>query len=172
MPDDLKLTWIRCRLGHGSRFQSLLSSFVKMKAVSPRILEDEPYLKALMDLVTSRVLRDIKHSAKIPLRGCWQVVGVPDLDDYLEPDEIYCVIRDEKGSLIHLQGRMAITRSPTLDAGDVRIVHAVGELPSQLRISSLVNCVVLSTRGTRAVASTMGGGGECRVTSLAFAFVS
>ena len=113
-----------------------------------------------MDVAVSRVLRDIKWSAKIGLRGCWQVVGVPDQDDYLEPDEIYCHIRDEQGRCQMIVGRVAITRSPTLDAGDVRIVKAVGEVPPHLRISSLHNCVVLSTRGLRAVASTMGGGGE------------
>jgi len=114
-----------------------------------------------MDLVTSRVLREFKYSARIPLPGCYNLVGVPDQDDLLEPDEIYCAIREPGGAVKYLEGPIAITRSPTLDAGDVRGVRAVGRLPNRfpaIKIISLVNCVVLSTKGDRAIASMMGGG--------------
>jgi RNA-dependent RNA polymerase len=114
-----------------------------------------------MDLVTSRLLREFKYSARIPLPGCYNLVGVPDQDDLLEPDEIYCAIREPDGAVKYLEGHIAITRLPNLDAGDVRVVRAVGRLPNRfpaIKIISLVNFVVLSTKGDRAIASMMGGG--------------
>lgn len=110
-----------------------------------------------MDLLTARVLREFKYSARIPLPGCYNLVGVPDLGGKLEEDQIYVAIRENE-EVTYLEGRVAVTRSPTLDAGDVRILRAVGKLPPSYRISALHNCVVFSTKGERAIVSTMGGG--------------
>jgi hypothetical protein len=73
----------------------------------------------------------------------------------------------------YLEGRIAITRSPTVDAGDVRVVKAIGKFEGNSRLNALENCVVLPTRGERSLASMMGGGDldggefspECRVAS-------
>lgn len=158
----------RYGLGAGSRFHRLYGALAKTGAFE-ELLEDEPFLKAGMDVILGHALKEFKLSARIPLPGCYNLVGVPDQDDYLEPDEIYVAVQQPGGEIEYLQGKFAITRSPTLDAGDLRVVTCVGKLPPSdppLRIAGLVNCIVLSTRGSRSVASMMGGGGESRHMSV------
>lgn len=154
----------RYSLGGGTRMNRLYTAIGQLNAFH-ELLTEEPFLCAAMDVITAHALKDFKTAARIPLPNCYNLVGVPDQDDYLEPDEIYIAIQEPGGPLVHLRGRFAITRSPTLDAGDLRVVTAVGRLPPSdppLRIAGLVNCVVLSTQGQRSIASMMGGGGKRR----------
>jgi len=147
-------------LGGPSGFQSLLRSFSQLESFPPSLLTDEPFLRQALDVVRIRVLRSYKYHASIPLPDCYLLVGVPDEDGVLEEDQVYIALRDPQNPKIvkYLEGRIAITRSPTVDAGDVRIVNAIGKYEGQSRLSSLENCVVLPTKGKRSLCSMMGGG--------------
>ncbi|GAA6020781.1 hypothetical protein JCM11491_004647 [Sporobolomyces phaffii] len=149
-------------LGGPSGFQQLLRSFARLDhALPPALLSDEPFLREALDLVRTRILRSYKFHASIPLPDCYLVVGVPDEDGTLAEDEVYLAVRDPRlpDVVTYVQGRIAITRSPTVDAGDVRIVRAIGPPKDDgSRLHALENCVVLPTKGERSLASMMGGG--------------
>lgn len=118
-------------------------------ALDSPLLTQEPFLRTVMEVVTSRVLMDFKTSARIPLPQSWQLVGVPDLDSYLKPNEVYACIRRSNESLLYLEGTIAVTRSPTVGPADVRIVRAVGRVDAAKapRMQHLFNVVILPTRG-------------------------
>ncbi|GAA5993355.1 hypothetical protein JCM5350_005231 [Sporobolomyces pararoseus] len=154
------LQLVSASLGGPSGFQQLLKSFAQIDSLPPSLLLDEPFLRQALDVVRIRVLRAYKYHASIPLPDCYLLVGVPDEDGILEEDQVYIALRDpqEHDTVQYLQGRIAITRSPTVDAGDVRIVNAIGKYEGRSRLTSLENCVVLPTKGKRSLCSMMGGG--------------
>ncbi|GAA5981880.1 hypothetical protein JCM11641_001929 [Rhodosporidiobolus odoratus] len=150
------------QFGGATRFRSLLRSLDALTGIPDALLQQEPFLRNALNVVRARTLRDLKSSARIPLPGCYQLVGVPDEDSVLAENEIYACLRlpDKPNELISLEGRICITRSPVVDPGDIRVVRAIGKLPggSALRMAGLVNCVVLPTVGKRSFTSMMGGG--------------
>ncbi|GAA6063172.1 hypothetical protein JCM10212_005017 [Sporobolomyces blumeae] len=153
----------RAGLGDASRFQELLKLLDDLGGVPPSILSTEPLLRSALEAARIRILRKIKYKASIPVPESYLLVGVPDEDQYLDEDEIYVAIRDPKEPSVvrYIEGRVALTRSPVIDAGDIRIVTAVGNHPNvsrRLRMRALENCVVLPTKGRRSLASMMGGG--------------
>ena len=154
------LQLVSASLGGPSGFQQLLKSFAQIDSLPPSLLLDEPFLRQALDVVRIRVLRAYKYHASIPLPDCYLLVGVPDEDGILEEDQVYIALRDpqEHDAVQYLQGRIAITRSPTVDAGDVRIVNAIGKYEGRSRLTSLENCVVIPTKGKRSLCSMMGGG--------------
>lgn len=129
-----------------------------------RILKEEPFLRAALEVVRVRGLRDLKHRARIPLPDSYVLVGVPDTDGFLEPEECYACLRfpERPDRVQYLSGRILVTRSPAIDPGDIRVLQAVGKVPPELdaRFTSCANCLVLSTKGERSVTSMMGGGGN------------
>ena len=58
-------------------------------------------------------------SMRLPLPGCYTLVGVPDQDRWLREDEVYACVAEDGKEPVWIERRIAITRSPTLDAGDV-----------------------------------------------------
>ncbi|GAA5883920.1 hypothetical protein JCM16303_004701 [Sporobolomyces ruberrimus] len=146
--------------------KQLLKSFAQLEGLPPSLLHDEPFLRQALGVVRIRILRSFKYHASIPLPDCYLLVGVPDEDGILEEDEVYIALRDARApeTVTYLEGPIAITRSPTIDAGDVRLVKAIGKCRGQSRLNSLENCVVLPTKGERTLSSMMGGGdldGDC-----------
>lgn len=109
-----------------------------------------PFVSRCLDAAVTHALREIKHSGRIPLPGCYNLVGVLDVDECLGPDEIYAKLVHGDGRVECISGRIAISRSPTNHPGDCRIVQAVGRLPLGIgeRIRGLHNCVVFSSQGT------------------------
>ncbi|GAA5893038.1 hypothetical protein JCM5296_003412 [Sporobolomyces johnsonii] len=160
--DKARTLLIRHSFGGASRLTSLLGSLARLQTVPFSLLTDEPFLRLAMNVVRTRIKRDLKYKAAIPLPDCFVLVGVPDEDRFLEENQIYAALRDpnKPDEVRYLRGRIAMTRSPTIDPGDIRIVEAVGELPEghELRMRSLENCVVLPTVGQRALSSMQGGG--------------
>ncbi|GAA6030274.1 hypothetical protein JCM8097_009022 [Rhodosporidiobolus ruineniae] len=152
----------RYTFGKATRFFSLITSLIELQVIPDRLLEEEPFLRAALDIVRARIMRDLKNKSNIPLPDCFNLVGVPDEDSLLEENQIYACLRypDKPDQPVYLKGRFAMTRCPTVDPGDVRIVEAVGELPKnqRSRMKALENCVVLPTVGVRSLASMMGGG--------------
>jgi hypothetical protein len=132
-----------------SPLQILINNLDDLSAPSS-LLTDDRFLRRCMDVLVARILGDIKTSARIPLPGCYHLVGVPDTDSLLAYDEVYACIRDQGGQLVWLEGKIAMTRSPTCSPGDVRIVTAVGRwkgIGRSPRYAVLTNCVVLPTLG-------------------------
>lgn len=115
----------RYGFGAGTRLQNLMSSLDRLDMPSSLLIDDD-FLRGCLDVATSRVLRDFKMSMRIPLPerpgtpGSYNLVGVPDLDDILEPHQIYCAVRDRDRVVTYIKGQVAVTRSPTLDAGESR----------------------------------------------------
>lgn len=147
-------------LGGPSGFQKLLKSFSRLYSLPTSLLEDVPFLRQALDVVRIRVLRSYKYHASIPLPNCRLLVGVPDEDGILDEDEVFVALRDPESpeTVEYLEGTVAVTRSPTIDAGDVRVVRAIGRPPDKSRLTSLENCIVFPTRGKRSLSSMMGGG--------------
>ncbi|GJN92714.1 hypothetical protein Rhopal_005749-T1 [Rhodotorula paludigena] len=152
----------RLSFGGATRFKSLLKSFVEIGGIPDSILSEEPFLRQALDVIRVRSMRDLRDKASIPLPDSWVLVGVPDEDSFLGPDEVYAAIRepDKPDKITYLKGPVVVTRSPSIHPGDVRVLQGVGELPPQckLRMRALQNCIVLPTKGDRALASMMGGG--------------
>ncbi|GAA5970371.1 hypothetical protein JCM21900_002610 [Sporobolomyces salmonicolor] len=161
--DHARILLVRHSFGGASRFTSLLGSLARLQTVPPTLLTDEPFLRLALNVVRTRIKRDLKCKAAIPLPDCFVLVGVPDEDRFLEENQIYAAVRDpnKPEEVRYLRGRTAMTRSPTIDPGDIRIVEGVGELPEghELRMRKLENCVVLPTVGRRSLSSMQGGGG-------------
>ena len=108
-----------------------------------------PFVSRCLDAAVAHALREVKHSGRIPLPGCYNLVGVLDVDECLGPDEIYAKMVHGDRRVEYVSGRIAISRSPTNHPGDCRIVQAVGRLPLGIgeRIRGLHNCVVFSSQG-------------------------
>lgn len=118
------------------------------------------FVEECYDLMIVQCLRDLKYRARIPLQKSYTLVGVADEDHILEPDSIYACVQFPNRSPQYLKGSFAISRSPSLHPGDVRVVTAVGRLdPTKApRLSSLINCVVFPVKGERSLPSCLGGG--------------
>ncbi|GAA5924639.1 hypothetical protein JCM10213_000404 [Rhodosporidiobolus nylandii] len=138
---------------------STLSFLANAPAVASAAFSN-PFISRCLDACVEHALREIKHSGRIPLPGCFNLVGVLDLDGVLEEGEIYARLQREDGSFEYLEGTIAISRSPTNHPGDLRCVRAVGRLDKSVgkRIRRLVNCVVFSAKGERSLPSMLAGG--------------
>ncbi|GAA5967737.1 hypothetical protein JCM11641_005750 [Rhodosporidiobolus odoratus] len=119
-----------------------------------------PFVSRCLDATVVHALREIKHAGRIPLPGCFNLVGVLDVDGVLEENQIYARLRREDGTAEYIEGTIAISRSPTNHPGDCRLVQAVGRLEKGKgsRIRGLTNCVVFSSKGERSLPSMLAGG--------------
>ncbi|GAA5865773.1 hypothetical protein JCM8547_002773 [Rhodosporidiobolus lusitaniae] len=135
-------------------------SFPAKDASTSSAAFSSPFVSSLLDATVSHVLREIKYSARLPVPGAYNLVGVLDHSGILEPNEIYVSIQRENGSFKHLNGTVAISRSPTNHPGDLRLVTAVGKLPAGVGDSfkGLFDCVVFSSKGERSIPSMLAGG--------------
>ncbi|GAA6048602.1 hypothetical protein JCM3770_002050 [Rhodotorula araucariae] len=119
-----------------------------------------PFVARCLDAAVVHALRDMKYAGRIPLPGCYNLVGVLDVAGCLAADEVYVRLTRKDGSNEYLSGTVAISRSPTNHPGDLRLVRAVGKLPKGVgdRIRGLTNCVVFPCRGARSLPSMLAGG--------------
>lgn len=89
-------------------------------------------------------------SARIPVPGAYNLVGIADVHQELGPNEIsVCIMQKDSGKLEYLSGPCLVSRSPTIHPGDVQIVHAIGKpgAGSCFEHEPLPNTLVFSTRG-------------------------
>jgi len=49
----------------------------------------DPFLTRSLKIAVHHVLREIKHRARVPVPGCWKLVGIVDLYGILNPTQIY-----------------------------------------------------------------------------------
>lgn len=110
---------------------------------------DDDLAVSSIDLGVTEALREIKFRARIPLPDCWTLVGIADESGFLEEGEVYACVQRKGETPIYLRGDVAISRSPAIHPGDVRVVRAVGKIRAGLapRLSHHHNCVVFSTKG-------------------------
>jgi hypothetical protein len=139
-------------LGTNSGMPSILNKLSELLGEDMDVGSD--FVKECYDLMIVQCLRDLKYRGRIPLEKSYTLVGVADEDNFLPPDSIYVCVQYPHGAPIYLKGLHAITRSPSLHPGDVRVVKAVGKLDPVVapRLSSLVNCVVFPVQGTAVLA--------------------
>ncbi|KAJ7735431.1 RNA dependent RNA polymerase-domain-containing protein [Mycena olivaceomarginata] len=134
---------------------------------------DNDFFRQLRQVAENSVLRDIKHSARIPIPESHLLVGVADEGPAykkagysnvyeLPPGKIYaCIHQRADEEPRWLKGSCTISRSPITHLGDVQRVQAIGKPPEGMLclFAGLKNVVVLSsTDPKRSMASCLGGG--------------
>ncbi|KAI0029218.1 RdRP-domain-containing protein [Vararia minispora EC-137] len=128
----------------------------------------------LLRYAINNSLRNMKHRARIPVPGSYQLVGVADegamyIREGLNANDVFtlnhgqifaCVQETAESEPVYLKGKCVISRSPVVHPGDALNVFAVGKPPDGkfCFFKNLKNCVVLPVIGNRSMASCMGGG--------------
>ena len=93
-------------LGASFRLSSILYHLHKLGVP----MQTDPFYKHLMDFAINHVLRELKHHARIPVPG-HTLVGVADVHGWLQPDEVFaCIVNQKTKKLEYLEGDMIITR--------------------------------------------------------------
>ncbi|KAG6854694.1 hypothetical protein C0991_002405 [Blastosporella zonata] len=138
---------------------------------------DDKFFRQLRQVSMMDILRDIKHSARIPIPESYTLVGVADEGPaYQEAgmDNVYtlpvghifglykaCVQSSPDKEPRWLEGSCSILRSPVVHPGDVQRVRAIGKPPEGMLgqiLESKQTPVVDALLGTRSLASKLGGG--------------
>ncbi|RXW18615.1 hypothetical protein EST38_g7238 [Candolleomyces aberdarensis] len=144
--DEFRAIMSGHNLGTPFRVQSLLQRLhgmdLDIKTDSRTASIDTPFLHLLRDVAIFDVLRDIKHSARIPIPDSYLLVGIAD-----------------EGVAYRKAGYEDVF---TLEEGQIYVqrVYAVGKPPDGVfcAFRDLVNVVVLPSVGDRSLASCLGGG--------------
>ncbi|TFK60639.1 RdRP-domain-containing protein [Pluteus cervinus] len=132
---------------------------------------DNPFLTQLRRYAEADLLREIKHSARIPIPDSYLLVGVADegpayklkYDDdvYILPEGYICacIQASPDHEPVWIEGPCSISRSPVVHPGDVQRVRAIKPpLNKRCLFAHLKNCVVFSCVGSRPLPSCLGGG--------------
>ncbi|CAG8736740.1 22287_t:CDS:2, partial [Rhizophagus irregularis] len=109
------------------------------------------YLMNLISLFRTKMLRDIKKKAKIRVDKGAFLLGVLDVTETLQENQIYCCVSDpcNPSSRKIITGRCIVFRNPCFHPGDIRIVTAV----ECKALSHLVDVVVFPAVGYRDIPS-------------------
>ncbi|THU79982.1 RdRP-domain-containing protein [Dendrothele bispora CBS 962.96] len=146
-------------LGTSFRIPSVLNSLTKLGVFA---FQDESFYQKIMEYGKNHALRLLKHRARIPVPGAYNLVGIADIHKELPPKHIFACIRtvDNWANPIYLEGPVLVSRSPTIHPGDVQIVTAIGPPApgSCFEIDDLANTLVFSTTDERPLPSCLGGG--------------
>ncbi|KIY73502.1 RdRP-domain-containing protein [Cylindrobasidium torrendii FP15055 ss-10] len=146
--------------GLGSTFHvASIIGFLARHSNELSIIEDSFFQRA-MDFARHDALRTIKHRARIPIPGAYQLPGVADVHGWLKEGQLFICVRESSGELLFLEGDILITKSPCGHPGDVQIARAIGRPPkaSPFAKEPLANTVVFSINGIRPLASCLAGG--------------
>ncbi|KAG1748832.1 RdRP-domain-containing protein [Suillus paluster] len=148
-------------LGASFRLPSLFSNLSSILQLEIGDMDDDPsqwtskLIESSLHCVETHILRELKYRAHIAVPGSYTLLGVSDEWGCLREGEIYATVFDERtGFVQHVTGKVAITRSPQIHPGDLRVVSAV----QRPELKHLKNVVVFSCEGQRALASCLGGG--------------
>ncbi|KAG8899414.1 hypothetical protein FRB99_006745 [Tulasnella sp. 403] len=125
----------------------------------------DPFIRNLSLYANYHIKRELKYHTRIPIPGCWTLVGVADVHDVLQEGEVYACIRRAGEEPFWLEGPVCVSRSfscqsPAVHPGDVQRVIAIGrpEPGTPYDIEDLANCLVFSVRGRRPLSTCLGGG--------------
>jgi hypothetical protein len=122
-------------------------------------VEDDHFLRAVVELAAIVRLRELKYKGRIPVEKGMKLMGVMDHTGTLRDGEIYCPWLDSDGHRQVYVGKVAITRSPTNHPGDVQIAESI-DVPKDSPLRELHNLVFFSQYGERDLPSQLGGGGK------------
>ncbi|RGB35100.1 RNA dependent RNA polymerase-domain-containing protein [Rhizophagus diaphanus] len=108
-------------------------------------------LMNLISLFRTKMLRDIKKKAKIRVDKGAFLLGVLDVTETLQENQIYCCVSDpcNPSSRKVITGRCIVFRNPCFHPGDIRVVTAV----ECKALSHLVDVVVFPAVGYRDIPS-------------------
>ncbi|KAF8527347.1 RNA dependent RNA polymerase-domain-containing protein [Gautieria morchelliformis] len=149
-------------LGAAFALPSIFSNLRKLgidleQVVTPSGLRDA-FLDRCLQFAVHHVLREIKFRARVPVPHSWKLVGVVDVSNTLRPNEIYaCLVKGDGANPEYIEGRILISKSPTIHPGDVQIAHAIGAPPVGSPLGELFNCVVFSQQGDRPLPNKLSG---------------
>ncbi|KAG8894584.1 hypothetical protein FRB99_001127 [Tulasnella sp. 403] len=119
----------------------------------------DPFVRKILIYAKYHVKRELKYHARIPIPGCWTLVGVADVHDVLLPGEVFACIHRPGQEPFWLEGPVCVSRSPTVHPGDIQRVIATKPKPgTPYDIEPLVNCLVFSVKGSRPLSTCLGGG--------------
>ncbi|KAG8781898.1 hypothetical protein FRC15_007897 [Serendipita sp. 397] len=153
-------------LGRAFGFPQLINNLFKCQITRVK-LEEYPhpiydFFLRCLDVAKAHVDRELKYKARIPVPSGLSLVGVADVHLELEEGEVYiCTHRTEERPKYFPDkaGYVYITRSPSIQPGDVQKFKAMHPPPGSLYASHpIVNAVVFSCKGKRPPASMLGGG--------------
>jgi hypothetical protein len=103
-------------------------------------------------------IRLLKHKSRIPVEKGWHLHGIMDETGFLKEGQIYCVVKNEYGTLQAITGKnLIISRAPALHPGDVQLVEGVVP-PRGSPLRALHNCIVFSQKGSRDLPSQLSSG--------------
>ncbi len=149
-------------LGRAARLPSVVDWLAPLLAEQGKAAIEDNFFQQCTNLAVMHSHRQLKFRARIPLPGCWTLVGIVDEEPggFLAEDEIYACVHEPGKEPVYLEGPVIISRSPVVHPGDVRIVRAVGRVHPRLgpKIAAQENCVVFSVKGARPLPSMLGGG--------------
>lgn len=128
--EDISLPWFIRELG------SLKLSF-----------HHDDFLLEVVETAIFAEIRALKYKGRIPVKDGYTLLGIMDETNWLEEDEIFCVV-EENEEVRRIKGKVIITRSPALHPGDVQWVSAVA-VPDDSPLMRLRNCICFSQKGTR-----------------------
>lgn len=107
------------------------------------------FLQCSLTYAAIKALRNIKYKSRIYLPDCWTLVGGIDESGTLEEGEVFICVKPEKGSNTSPQwisGPVAVTRSPQMWPGDVRMLRAIGR-PTSAFLAAQTNVIMFSLKG-------------------------
>ncbi|KAK0470607.1 RNA dependent RNA polymerase-domain-containing protein [Armillaria novae-zelandiae] len=131
---------------------------------------DTPFLKELRQVGKIHVLHDIKHRARIPVPGSYQLIGVPDEGPAYEKAGYTNVFTLKKGNIYAciqrpgeephwFDGPCTVYRNPLTHPGDVQQVIAIKPPENKFcAFAHLRNVMVFPSVGERSFPSMLGGG--------------
>ena len=135
-------------IGKSSSFATLIK---ELYYLGVHVLEDN-FIWSAIELTIFMRLRDLKYRGRIPITNGATLFGVMD-ETGLREGEVYCSL----GNGETFEGRVAVTRSPTMHPGDIQYVNAVN-VPDDSQLGYLQNCIVFSQYGERDLPSQLSGG--------------
>lgn len=109
------------------------------------------FLQCTLTYAAIKALRNIKYKSRINLPDCWTLVGGIDESDTLEEGEVFVCVKPDKGNtaIQWISGPVAVTRSPQMWPGDVRMLRAIGR-PTTAFLKAQTNVIIFSAKGRKA----------------------
>lgn len=154
--EDAKRLYRRYSLGVASDLSGILDTLRKEEVDEIFAI---PFFRRLNNMALAHALKQIKFKTRVAVEDSWVLIGVMDEFGFLEADEIYVCLRDDRnGDIRYLEGDTLVTRSPALHCGDIQKAYAIGSVDETHPLSALYNCIVFSSRGSRPLPNMLGGG--------------
>lgn len=119
---------------------------------------EDSFLRKVLGALLQAQLREIKYRSRMLVPNALTLYGISDETGLLKEGEVFVTFTSEDSNRqLHLNGQVAITRSPALHPGDIQLAKAVIP-PTDSSLWDLHNCIVFSQKGSRDLPSMLSGG--------------